>query len=376
MSDTPQEKLPKSGGIRKKYDTSTNKSAYQSKSLPYDKHNVSRNTQSQVTKFRKTYKDVSPDAQMLIDQLIDPEMQMSNTRIPTFGVSSTYTSHNILQAAYDAAGVSCVTVYPALQDAIYATAGNTFTQTLSALGGVNNPYVSQPVSIRGDSTQVAAVAQPFFFNNKHVAVPKPSTVAGAMLYPIQHAGAPATAPLLAVFQLSNIHSAANLEAVVTFWSSTETFLSQVNVLFNSSGSSSVALYSNITQINARWLSFDIRQAAGGGNIPFEGNCTIQLVDPTALDPGVTLLNVSQHCISYSLNGSLDIARSAESYFVSAQSVLLTYEGSDLNSEVVWLLLVFRKTPSLVSLEVTRACLSLILGMIGSPLLLGTLTTAE
>jgi len=333
MSDhvTKEAKPPKAGGIRKKYDTTTNKSAYSSKSLPYAKHNVTHNSQSQVTKFRKTYKEISPDAQMLVDQIIDPEMQMSATRIPAFGVSSLYTSHNIVQAAYDANGVSCVTVYPCLQDAIYATAGNAFTQTLSALGGVNNPYVSQPVSIRGDTAVVASVSQPFYFNNKHVCVPKPSTIAGAMLYPIQHAGAPATSPIVANFQLSNTHSAANLEAVVSFWSATETFATSVNVLFNASGVASVALWANVLQINARWLSFDIRQAAGGGNIPFEGICTVQLADPTALDPGVTLTNVSQHCVSFSLNGSADIVRSAESYFVSAQSLLLTYEGSDLNS---------------------------------------------
>jgi len=331
MSDAPQAKAPKVGGIKKKYDTSTNKSAYSSKSLPYAKHNVTHNSQSQVTKFRKTYKDVSPDAQMLVDQIIDPEQQMSATRVPTYGVSSLYTSHNIIQSAYDATGVSCVTVYPSLQDAIFVTAGNTFTQTLSALGGVNNPYADQPISVRGDSAQTAVVSQPFFFNNKHVALPKPSTIAGAMLYPMQHAGLPATSPLLAVFQLSNIHSAANLEAVVSFWSATETFATSVNTLFNASGSASIQLYSNVAQINARWLSFEIRQAAGGGNIPFEGFCSVQLVDPTGLDPGITLTNVSQHCVSHSLNGGAEIARSAESYFVSAQSLLLTYEGSDLNS---------------------------------------------
>lgn len=330
-SSSKPAKPAKDGGIRKKYDTSTNKSSYSSKSLPYAKHNVSHNSQSQVTTFRKTYKDVSPDAQMIVDQIIDPEMQMHASRVPAYGVCATYTSHNIIQASYDAAGVSCVTVYPSLQDSIYATAGDVFTQTLSALGGVNNPYVTQPISIRGDTNATTAVAEPFLFNNKHVAVPKPSTIAGAMLYPIQHAGPAATSPILAVFQLSNIHSATNLEAVVSFWSATESFATNVNVLFNAAGSASIALWSNIAQINARWLSFDIRQAVGGGNIPFEGLCTVQLVDPTGLDPGVSLTNVSQHCLSYSLNGASEIVRSAESYFVSAQSLLLTYEGSDLNS---------------------------------------------
>lgn len=330
-SSSSSEKPPKAGGIKKKYDTTTNKSYYSSKSLPYDKKNVSRNSQSQVTKFRKTYKEISPDAQMIVDQIIDPEMQMQCSRIPSYGVCSTYTSHNIIQAAYDANGVSSVTVYPCLQDAIYATAGNVFTQQLTAAGGTSNPYVSQPISIRADSTAVSNVSQPFYFNNKHIALPKPSTVAQAMIYPIQHAGPAATSPLTAQFQLSNIHSAANLEAVVAFWSATETFATSVNVVFNASGFASIQLWSNIAQINARWLSFDIRQAAGGSIVPFEGYCTVQLTDPTGIDPGVTLTDVSQHAIAYSLNGYSDIVRSAESYFISAQSCLLTYEGSDLNS---------------------------------------------
>lgn len=330
MSTSSVEHSTKTNGIKRKYDASSSK-ASSSKSLPYDKNSISRNTQSQVKTFRKTYKEISPDAQMIVDQIIDPESPMQCTRVPAYGVSSVYTSHNIIQAAYDANGVSCVTVYPCLQDAIFATAGNLFTQQLTAAGGTSNPYVSQPICIRGDATAITQVVQPFYFTNKHVALPKPSTVAQAMLYPIQHAGLPATSPILANFQLSNIHSAANLEAVVSFWSATETFATSVNVVFDATGSASIQLWSNVAQINARWLSFDIRQAAGGSVIPFEGSCVVQLVDATGLDPGVSLTNVSQHCIAYNLNGYSDIIRSAESFFIAAQSCLLTYEGSDLNS---------------------------------------------
>jgi len=324
-------KAPKAGGIKKKYDTSTNKSSYSSKSLPYDKKNISHNSQSQVTKFRKTYKEISPDAQMIVDQIIDPEMQMQSTRIPTYGVSSTYTSHNILESRYDENGISCVAVYPSLNDSIYATAGDELTQTLTALGGVRNPYVIQPISVASTLSVQADFSQPFMFTNKHVVLPKPSSKGGAMLYPLAHAGPLATSPLQAHFQLSDTHSATDLQAFVFFYDAAETLLTVNNTVFNASGVSTVQLFGNVLAMQAQWLSFSIGQAGGGQLVPFEGFCTLQLIDPTALDPGILVRNQAQHCFAYSLNGSRDIVQSAETYMVTAQSLLLTYEGSDLNS---------------------------------------------
>ena len=177
---------------------------------------------------------------MIVDQIIDPEMQMNVSRVPAYGVSSTYTAHNILQAAYDANGVSSVSVYPCIQGSIYATAGNLFTQTLTALGGSSNPYCTNPVSVKGDIGQISQFSQPFFFNNNHVALPKPSILAGTMLYPLQHAGPSATSPIQLQLQLSNSHSATNLEVVVSFWSATETFSGSINALFTSAGTAAVS----------------------------------------------------------------------------------------------------------------------------------------
>lgn len=321
------EKPAKVGGIKRKYDSSGNKSSYSSKSLPYDKKNVSHNSQSQVTKFRKTYKNISPDAQMIVDQIIDPEMQMNVQQIPAYGVASTYTSHNILQCAYDANGVSSVTVYPCLQGAIYATSGDVYTQPLTAFGGADNPYCVQSVSLASSGAS-ADFSQPFYFNSRHVALPKPSVRGGRMIYPIKHTTV-ATSPLVFRFQLDNLHSATNLQAMLQFFDADEALLLTTSNLFDATGAVSLSAWNNVASLNAVWIA--LRITTLGQTTPYEGGCLVQITDPTELDPGVQLTNVSQHCISYSLNGYTDITRSGESYFVSAQSCLLTYEGSDLNS---------------------------------------------
>jgi len=302
------------------------------KSLPsYGGNSFNHNSASAVSSYKQHYKSVCPDAQMLVDQIIDPASQMMNVRMPTYGVSSIYTSHDILEAKYDANGVSSICVYPALNDAIFATSGTGYTQTLTALGGANNPYCTNSISIRGNTSASVQITAPFYFNDKQVALPKPSTIASNMLYPIAHAGLPATSPIQVQFALSNAHSSSNLEAVVYFWSATESAATNINALFTSAGIANLNVWSNVAQINAQWLSFEVRQAAGTSFIPYEGSVTISFFDPTALDPGVALTNVSQHMTSYSINDSVQLIQSAEAYFIASQSLLLTYEGSDLNS---------------------------------------------
>lgn len=297
---------------------------------PYTRSFDSRKV-SENHSFKTHYKTCCPEAQSLIDQILDPASQMTNTRMPTYGVSAVYPAVNILEAKYDVNGVSSIVVYPSLIDSIFATTGTGYTQSLTPLGGANNPYCINPVYVRGNDLSKTTITQPFFFNDKQVALPKPSIIGQNMLYPIMHAGPAATSPIQVQFALSNSHSSANLEAVVTFYSATETVLTFTNAQFTSAGIANINMWANVLQINAQWLSFEVRQSAGTSFIPFEGSVTVSFFDPTGLDPGVLVTNVSQHCTSYSINDSEQLATSAESFFVVAQSLLLSYEGSDLNS---------------------------------------------
>lgn len=321
MSDQPEVKAPKSGGIRKKYDTSSNKSTSSSKSFPYAKHNIAQNSQSQVTYFRKSYKDVSPDTQMIVDQIIDPEVQMSVSRIPTYGMSSTYTAHNILQCAYDANGRSCVAVNPNLQNAIYATAGDTYVDNLSPQGTGDNPYTQQSIVLT--DIDIIPVYAPIYFNGGHVLLPFPRANApGKMFYSVGPTGGVGNSTASVVFNFDNLNTA-NLLQIAIFRYNSSFALINTAVAFNTAtGSVTIPLFP-VSANGTEYIAFDIYLA---GNIPYSGQFNMLLYDNSG-NLSFTLGNQAQHCLAYKITGSDDIADSAQRFMVSAQSVKLTYQGS-------------------------------------------------
>lgn len=314
-----------SQGIKKKYDTSNNKSNYSSKSLPYDKRNIAMNTQSQVTKFRKTYKDVSPDAQMIIDQIIDPEMQNNVSLLPSYGVGCSYTAHNIIDAAFSATGDAIVIAYPSIRDSIFYTSGENSVQTVTVSGGNLNPYLSQFVSIR-NNTVVVPFTTPFYFANDHVILSQPFANTG-FLYAIRPSVA-GNSTLEVHCTIADNHNTTALRFNVTAYNSSGSILSTVAAPF-SSGIAAVTLFdtsiSPSTQIE--WMGFTISVVAGG-IIPFDSEMTLQiLLGGAGTFPVINLPNVASHCLVQQINESETIHNSAESYFISAQSLLLTYQGS-------------------------------------------------
>ena len=241
MSDKPVKapKAPKAGGITKKYDSSANKSSYSSKSLPYDKKNISHNTQSQVTKFRKGYKEISPDAQMIVDQIIDPAMQNSTVLLPTYGVGSVYTATNILAAKYDQNGESIVATYPSLKESIYYTSGSNVVTTLTGSSGAHVPYMKQRCSIRRGATLLPFV-QPFNVEGNRAVLAKPSTAAGTFLYAFRPAVSPNN-DINVRAVLADNHNAGNLTFTLSKWDSNEVLLGTVTAPFTS-GASTITMF--------------------------------------------------------------------------------------------------------------------------------------
>ena len=320
MSEQVQSK-PLKMGIKRKYDTSSNKSSYASKSLPYDKKNISHNSQSQVSNFRRMYKEVSPDTQMIVDQIIDPEMQNNVTRIPLYGVSSTYTAHNIIQCAYDSIGRSCVAVNPQLTDAIFATSGATFDQVIGAVGTGNNPYSRQSLNISSGQTQY--YTNPIFFANANAVLPFPNAATGKLLYPIGQVSVGQATNFIG-FQISDYGIGSRVTVRTSIYDASFALLFQSAFIGNSgSGGGQINLFpAGIT--TGAYMAIEIR----AGNIAFEGNVDIYFYD-TAVPFTMRLANHVQHCLIYSINGATDILNSAERFVVTSQSVKLTYQGSSL-----------------------------------------------
>lgn len=326
-STVASKKVKNPQGIKKKYDSSNNKSVYSSKSLPYDKRNIAMNTQSQVTKFRKTYKDISPDAQMIVDQIIDPEMQNNVSLLPSYGVGCSYTAHNILDAAYSTSGEAIVIAYPSLRDSIFYTSGTNIVQTITVPGGNLNPYLSQFVSIR-NNTSVVPFTTPFYFANNHVVLSQPFANIG-FLYGIRPSTA-GTSTLEIHCTIADNHNTTALRFNVTAYNSAAAVLHTVAAPF-SAGVAAVTLFDGSISPSTmiEWMSFTI-SVVGGAVIPFDTEMSLQIIlGGAGTFPTINLPNVPSHCLVQQINESDTLHNSAESYFISAQSLLLTYEGSTI-----------------------------------------------
>jgi len=321
-STVAPKKVKNSQGIKKKYDSSNNKSAYSSKSLPYDKRNIAMNSQSQVTKFRKTYKDISPDAQMIVDQIIDPAMQNSVTLLPTYGVGCVYTANNIVAAKYDANGESIVLTYPSLKESIYYTSGANIVTTLSGSNGNHVPYLKQNCSLRRGTTILPFIT-PFFVEGNRAVLAKPSLKAGAFLYAFRPATSPNSDIQIQCIIADN-HTLGNLVFTISRYDSNEAIIGASLTAAFINGIATITMFGSALGIE--WMSFGI--VANNSTVPFDSIVTLEIYADGSNNV-LNIPNVYTSCLIQNINESETIINSAESYFISGQSTLLTYEGSTL-----------------------------------------------
>lgn len=320
----------RSSTIKKKYDDSNNRSYSSARGFPYKKHNTQHNTETQVNNFRAKYKEIAPEAQMLVDQIIDPEKQMSVVRMPTYGVSAVYQAENVLQAQYDALGRSMVAVSPTLGDSILATAGSEYKQTLeSQTTNSVNPYSVQSFQIPEAGSEWWT--EPIRFHDEHVAMPFPHSSTGQMLFPVGCSILTGTTAIM-VFQGPQTGVAAQFSVSVNWYDAS------FNLLLNQPSIATFAGLANFTTFTAAlfpgalpvYMSVLV-SANSTGQSAFSGEIGMSWYDNSAAKAVMSLANQAQHCISYSVNNASTIVQSGEQYLVSAQSCLLTYEGSDLNN---------------------------------------------
>lgn len=315
----------RSSTMKKKYDDSNNRSYSSAKGFPYKKHNVQHNTESQVNNFRARYKEIAPEAQMLVDQIIDPEKQNNIVRFPSYGVSAVYQAENVLQAQYASDGRSAVAVSPILQNAILTTAGTSYTQTLNNVSSTNsNPYSLQYFNV-GQSQTPQYWTAPIFFRGNNIAMPFPDSLTGRMMYPVGSTAVAASGTAMIGFQGPNIGVAGLYQVTIVWYDSNKTVLDTQTLVSNNLGVASLA-FINLSQVGTRYLSFEISTP---NLTPFEGNIFLSWWD-TAGALVMSIQNHAQHMVAYDLTNAPTILDTAEQYTVTSQSLLLTYEGSSLN----------------------------------------------
>lgn len=280
--------------------------------------------------FKRAYKKIDPEAQQLVDMVLDPDSVDCATRWPnTYGLSSVYKSINTINAAFDANKQSVVYAYPRLNNAIFATAGNTFAQLLVPSGTPAGNFVYQDIGLNDDSVPSAFLTAPWYFTSNHAALPVPANVpAGTVnfLYPITWNSADATA--LAQFTFTNIGlgDVGQLQMRMRWYDTTFTLLNTVNQAVQANGVCQFTL-NPVAGTNATsYLSFEVF----GATHVYSGRILGQLREVGG-GPflAITLSNTYTHCTVANLNGSQLVSGSSEEYMVLAQSLLCTHVGSTL-----------------------------------------------
>lgn len=301
--------------------------------LPRPQYGGTTSTSYVGTKsFRKAYEKISPEVQSLVDMVIDPDVSDASIRWPnTYGLSSTYKSVNTINAAFDANRQSVVYVHPRLSNAIFSTAGGTYTQALVPSGSSAGNFIYQDIALNEDSVPSAYLTAPWYFNGNHVALPVPVNVpAGTVnfLYPISWNSTDVTA--LAQFTFTNIGlgDVGQLQMLMRWYDSNFVQLANQQLAVQANGVCQFTINpsAGAPQNNTAYISFQIL----GALHPYSGRVLGQLREVGA-GPflSITLSNTYTHCTVANLNGANLIAGSSEEYTVLAQSLLCTHVGSTL-----------------------------------------------
>jgi len=287
---------------------------------------------SDTRSFTSGYQKASPELQALVDTVLDPDSVDAGARWPnSFGLSSVYKSVNTINAQFDKDAQSMVAVHPRLSNAIFSTAGDVYTQALVPVGTNLGNFLFQKVAINSNSVPVCPITAPWFFNNSHVALPQPANVpAGStnFLYPIGWNSTDATAVL--TMQFSGVVPAdVGLFTVrIRWYDATLAQTHIVNLVLPAGGTVNQTLNPVVATNVTYYMSIELVQAFQ----PYEGTVTVQLKEVGGAPAlNVILDNTYTHCIASNLNGATTISNSSEEYFVTAQSLLCTFQGSSLNN---------------------------------------------
>lgn len=283
-----------------------------------------KSNRSQASKFESDYDSVNPACRMMIDQIIDPESQMVNVRLPTYGVSAVYTGHNISQCKYDVNGRSSVVVAPNLRNAIFATAGATWDQTLTSVGSADNPYMQQQLSVLPSDGEVDIVA-PLYFNSRNALSTFPNSNTGKQLYALRTLGAGSATNQL-ILKLNEAFTPAIMVVRLYRYDSTFSLISTASAPTTTAGTATIT-FIPAAAVNMRYFALTVECQ---GTVPYVGGCDVYLSDTAGVEQ-LQVANISQHYIVQDISGSDTIFDSSEEFIVSAQSLLLTYEGSDLQN---------------------------------------------
>lgn len=287
--------------------------------------------------YKDTYKRISPETEMIIDQCLDPESAAGNTtRWPnTYGKSAVYACKNVLNAAFDVDNRCAVAVYPRLRNAIYTTAGKESILPIFVTDtnfSTQDIYTIDQMAFQGP--EIVPITSPIVFPGREVVLPFPSEAAGRMVYPLgcqvqQVTGEVTDARF--VFTYTNAFAAQIRMTVYRYGPTMNLITSNIYTLIGSGVQ--VPIYTSGPGSAAScpsYLAFDVSTNGTPWAGTMIGTMSSSFVTGAALTNAV-LLNHAQHMNVYDIKDTETLIDSAEKAIIISQSLLLTAQMSDINN---------------------------------------------
>lgn len=289
--------------------------------------------------YKKDFKEISPDTDALIDQVLNPEDVNETIRWPnTYGLSATYKCKTILNAKFSTDNRCCVAVNPTIRDSIFTTAGTSGQQQLNTYdtNGAQNPFSFQEI-ILSTTNSVVNWSAPIILEGRQALVPFPNAQTGMLLYPIG-------------FEYENNTNVNNIALNMRFPSALSE-QARVRVFYynasyqNIYDSGYVAITNQVSPSGmgitnlglTNSLVPDVAYLAvliAGTFIPYYGPAYLYYTYDPTVTPILGYLNYpnhAQHVNVFDIRDADTIADSADQAFVLSQSLLITAEMSDLNN---------------------------------------------
>lgn len=288
--------------------------------------------------YKSDFKEISPDTDMLIDQVLNPEDVNEIIRWPnTYGLSAVYKCKTVINARFAEDGRCCVVTNPTIRDSIFTTFGAESIQTLapySSVGNSQNPFAFQSVVLASPG-DVINFSAPFILPNRQAILPVPNAQTGTLLYPFACTiPLASTTPVRISFRLPNaLADQASIRLSVYDADFQEIRSSAANIGPTTNPSSlgvDLNLVLTTDVIAAAYFSIII----SGTQFPFYGPVYGFVNHPeTVVANRATFIapNHSQHVVIYDIKDADTIAESADQAFVLSQSLLITSEMSDLQN---------------------------------------------
>lgn len=295
--------------------------------------------------YKADFKEISPDTDLLIDQMLNPEDCTEVTRWPnTYGMSSVYKCKTILNAKFDLEGRSCVAVAPTIKNSIFATWGAETEHELTGYGAIVDspaPYGFQQVTL--DSlNETCQIHSPIIFDNGQALVPFPDSNSGNLLYPVNFVYDPVGEQAVFARMTIVLPNAISNQARVRVNGYGDQKQSIYSVTGNVDALASIpelsgrvgyslTLNNSITGAES-WHYFSIELI--GARLPYKGPVYVFFTlgsGPTLGSVYMNLPNHAQHVGIYDIKDAGQIEESASQAFVLSQSLLLTAEMSDINN---------------------------------------------